>query len=82
MEHENICDFFGSHFSVLLVLHGYSLGTSEFLPQPINIPVKLIGESKFAVGVSLNASLSLGTGPVIDSHLSPGVSWDGLQPPP
>ena len=70
------------------VLSGYS----GFLPPSKNIHVKLIGDSKLSLGVSVSvcgclSHLSL-CGPVMDwrsvqgvPSLSPDDRWDRLQPP-
>jgi len=66
------------------VLSGYS----GFLPPSKNMRVRLIGDSKLSVGVSVSVHECLSLcGPVIDwrpvqsvPHLSPNDSWDRLQP--
>ena len=72
----------------VFVLSGYS----RFLPPSKNMHVRLIGDSKLSLGVSVSVCGSLSRlslcGPVMDwppvqgvPRLSPDESWGRLQPP-
>ena len=74
-------------------MRGFSPGTPASSHHPKNMHVRLIGDSKLSLGVSVSvcgclSHLSL-CGPVMDwrpvqgvPRLSPDDRWDRLQPPP